>query len=48
MSFRDGTGPLGMGSGTGRGKGYCSGFAEPGSVSRIRNLEKVTTESESK
>jgi hypothetical protein len=34
MPFGDGTGPLGQGPGTGRGAGFCSGFAVSGSSSR--------------
>ena len=30
MPGGDGTGPIGMGPRTGRGSGYCSGFAAPG------------------
>jgi hypothetical protein len=30
MPFGDRTGPLGQGPRTGRGAGYCSGFAAPG------------------
>ncbi len=30
MPRGDGTGPMGMGSMTGRGAGYCNGFAVPG------------------
>ena len=30
MPFGDGTGPGGMGPMTGRGAGYCTGFARPG------------------
>ncbi len=30
MPFGDKTGPVGMGPMTGRGAGYCSGFASPG------------------
>jgi len=29
MPFGDGTGPRGMGPMTGRGAGYCAGFASP-------------------
>jgi len=29
MPFGDGTGPRGMGPMTGRGAGYCTGFARP-------------------
>lgn len=32
MPRGDGTGPLGMGPGTGRGAGYCAGFSRPGCV----------------
>jgi hypothetical protein len=35
MPFGDGTGPRGMGSMTGRGAGYCSGFATPGFANPI-------------
>ncbi len=34
MPFKDGTGPLGQGPRTGRGAGFCSGFAVPGSMNR--------------
>ena len=34
MPFGDGTGPAGQGPGTGRGAGFCSGFAVPGSSNR--------------
>ncbi len=30
MPRGDGTGPMGMGSMTGRGAGFCAGFAAPG------------------
>ncbi|MFP3879830.1 MAG: DUF5320 domain-containing protein [Dehalococcoidia bacterium] len=30
MPFGDGTGPMGQGSMTGRGMGFCTGFARPG------------------
>jgi hypothetical protein len=30
MPFGDGTGPRGTGPMTGRGAGYCTGFAHPG------------------
>jgi hypothetical protein len=30
MPRGDGTGPMGMGSMTGRGAGYCAGFGQPG------------------
>ncbi|MBN1776856.1 MAG: DUF5320 domain-containing protein [Clostridiales bacterium] len=30
MPRGDGTGPMGMGSKTGRGAGYCNGFSTPG------------------
>jgi len=30
MPFGDGTGPRGMGPMTGRGAGYCAGYARPG------------------
>lgn len=30
MPFRDGTGPMGLGPMTGRGAGFCAGFARPG------------------
>ncbi|NLV49386.1 MAG: DUF5320 domain-containing protein, partial [Clostridiales bacterium] len=30
MPRGDGTGPMGMGRMTGRGAGYCAGFAAPG------------------
>lgn len=32
MPRGDGTGPMGMGSMTGRGMGYCAGYAAPGFV----------------
>ncbi len=35
MPGGDRTGPLGMGSRTGRGAGYCSGFAAPGLVNPV-------------
>jgi len=34
MPFGDRTGPLGQGPRTGRGAGYCSGFAVPGSMNQ--------------
>lgn len=34
MPSGDRTGPRGMGSGTGRGAGYCSGNEEPGYMNR--------------
>jgi hypothetical protein len=34
MPFGDGKGPSGQGPGTGRGAGFCSGFAVPGSMNR--------------
>lgn len=34
MPRGDGTGPLGQGSMTGRGLGYCSGSAQPGFAAR--------------
>lgn len=34
MPFGDRTGPLGQGPRTGRGAGYCSGFAAPGFMNR--------------
>ena len=34
MPGGDRTGPRGMGSGTGRGAGYCSGSDEPGYMNR--------------
>jgi len=30
MPFGDGTGPMGLGSMTGRGMGFCAGFGSPG------------------
>jgi hypothetical protein len=33
MPLGDGTGPRGIGPMTGRGAGYCAGFARPGFVS---------------
>lgn len=35
MPFGDGTGPRGMGPMTGRGAGYCAGFARPGFANPI-------------
>lgn len=35
MPGGDGTGPMGMGPMTGRGAGYCAGFAGPGFASRF-------------
>jgi len=35
MPFGDGTGPRGMGSMTGRGVGYCTGFGQPGFASMM-------------
>lgn len=35
MPGGDGTGPMGMGPMTGRGAGYCAGFAAPGFVTRM-------------
>ena len=35
MPAGDGTGPRGMGSRTGRGAGYCSGYAMPGYANPI-------------
>jgi len=32
MPGGDGTGPMGMGSMTGRGMGYCAGYSVPGSA----------------
>jgi len=34
MPFGDRTGPLGLGPRTGRGAGYCPGFAAPGFMNR--------------
>ncbi|MBD3322002.1 MAG: hypothetical protein GF350_12970 [Chitinivibrionales bacterium] len=36
MPFRDGTGPQGLGPGTGRGRGWCRGFFFPGGRFSIR------------
>lgn len=36
MPSGDRTGPRGMGSGTGRGAGYCSGNDEPGYMNRVQ------------
>lgn len=36
MPRGDRTGPMGMGSKTGRGAGYCNGFAAPGCTNPIR------------
>jgi len=33
MPFGDGTGPMGLGPMTGRGAGFCAGFARPGFAS---------------
>jgi hypothetical protein len=38
MPFGDGTGPRGMGPMTGRGAGYCPGFARPGIASRMPGM----------
>ena len=35
MPFGDGTGPLGLGPMTGRGAGFCAGFARPGFANPI-------------
>jgi len=35
MPFGDGTGPAGTGPMTGRGAGYCAGYATPGSMNPI-------------
>ena len=35
MPRGDGTGPMGMGSMTGRGAGYCAGFSAPGFMNPI-------------
>lgn len=35
MPGGDGTGPMGIGPMTGRGAGYCAGFAVPGVVNRM-------------
>ena len=35
MPRGDGTGPMGMGSMTGRGAGYCAGFPSPGFMNPI-------------
>ena len=33
MPFGDGTGPMGLGPMTGRGRGFCTGFGRPGLTS---------------
>lgn len=38
MPRGDGTGPMGMGSMTGRGAGFCTGNAVPGSVNGVGGL----------
>ena len=38
MPFGDRTGPLGQGPRTGRGAGFCSGFAVPGFMNRGRGF----------
>ncbi|MEA4849317.1 MAG: DUF5320 domain-containing protein [Clostridiaceae bacterium] len=35
MPRGDGTGPMGMGQMTGRGAGFCAGFAAPGYANRV-------------
>lgn len=35
MPRGDGTGPMGLGQMTGRGAGYCSGFATPGYANSV-------------
>jgi hypothetical protein len=35
MPRGDGTGPNGLGSGTGRGAGYCAGYSMPGFVNPV-------------
>ncbi len=35
MPRGDGTGPMGMGSMTGRGMGYCSGYSVPGYANSV-------------
>ena len=35
MPFGDGTGPMGLGSMTGRGAGFCGGFGRPGFTNPI-------------
>jgi hypothetical protein len=35
MPRGDGTGPMGMGPMTGRGAGFCTGFAAPGYVNPV-------------
>ena len=42
MPGGDGTGPMGMGPMTGRGAGYCAGFAAPGSRTK-RNSRRNTS-----
>ncbi len=36
MPRGDGTGPMGMGPMTGRGVGYCNGFAAPGYANSVK------------
>lgn len=38
MPAGDGTGPMGMGPMTGRGAGYCTGYAEPGFVNPVPGM----------
>jgi hypothetical protein len=38
MPFRDRTGPLGQGPMTGRGRGFCGGFAAPGNMNPGRGM----------
>ncbi len=38
MPAGDGTGPMGMGPMTGRGVGYCAGYAEPGFANPIPGM----------
>jgi hypothetical protein len=35
MPFGDGTGPMGLGPMTGRGRGFCAGFGRPGFANPI-------------
>jgi len=35
MPFGDGTGPMGLGPMTGRGRGFCAGFGTPGFANPI-------------
>lgn len=40
MPAGNGTGPIGMGPGSGRGAGYCSGYDAPGYVSSGSNFNR--------